>query len=386
MPAPRGVFHVTGGGLSFFPELLGRGGGSATLLSARIPYDPADLRDLVGQLDPGPTVTPRVARALAMTAFRRAIELRGDLSPDQVFGLGSTSKLSRVPVDREGRVHEIHAAIQTATTTLVQSIILPAGLDREAEERINALALLNLTARAKGVEPIPFTTEDGRLIPVSEDSADEISAGVPGLSKVLAGLSDWVAIDRERRSDGPDRPELLLPGSFRPIHEGHRRMAEIASGTLGVPCHFEVSVFHPEKPPIDYLEVADRVAGFARRSDRVLLTNAPTYRDKARLFPGAAFAVGHDTAERIVDPRFYGNPTARDAMLAELSGLGSRFLVFGRVDQDGRFRSFDPAESDSTAVAAFRRDCVTTIPEATFRSDLSSTAIRSDRGVRDASP
>ena len=48
--------------------------------------------------------------------------------------------------------------------------------------------------------------------------------------------------------------------------------------------------------------------------------------------------VGIDTAERIAQPRYYGNSaTAMRAALDEIAARGCRFLVAGRVDGAGRF-------------------------------------------------
>lgn len=114
--SPKVVAFVAGGGTEVFPMLLARGGGSATLLSARIPYGPEDFRAVLGY-HPDRLVDARAARSLAMAAFRHALTIRGDLSPGEVFGIGSTSKLARGPGEREGRPHEIHAAVQTRHRT-----------------------------------------------------------------------------------------------------------------------------------------------------------------------------------------------------------------------------------------------------------------------------
>ncbi len=42
------VIYAAGGGTEVFPWLLARGGGSATLLAGRIPYDPADFVAILG--------------------------------------------------------------------------------------------------------------------------------------------------------------------------------------------------------------------------------------------------------------------------------------------------------------------------------------------------
>ena len=359
--------------------LLARGGGSATLLSARIPYGPDDFRAVLG-CDPGRFVDARAARGLAMAAFRHALTIRGDLRPDEVFGLGATSKLSRGAGEREGRSREIHAAVQTASTTLVRSIVLSGIADRPWEERINALLLLNLLALGKGIEGAVPLEHDGRSVPsesTTEQKAGCHDCGNPAIADLLVGQRPWVAYDLSRESPDLDRegPRVLLPGSFRPLHAGHVAMAEAASRLTGLPCAFEMSLLHPEKPPLDYIAIRSRLNGFEGRGGRLILTNAPTYVEKARLFPGCVFVVGHDTARRIVDPRFYGGPEARDAMLDELEALGARFLVFGRVDEIGQFRDFSPEEFDHP-VSGFLARVTTPVPGHVFRMDISSTEIR----------
>ena len=380
---PKAVLYVSGGGTEVFPMLLARGGGSATLLGARIPYDPADFRETLGG-DPGRLVGPRAARGLAMAAFRRALAFRGGLGPDEVFGLGSTSKLSRGVDERPGRSREIHAAIQTDRRTTTWSVVLPDGVDREWEERINALLLLNLVAFGKGVESRVPLEADGRALPMDDlvvDSAGLDEPGATRVAEVLTGRRRWASIDPATGLGLPDdeAPGLLLPGSFRPLHQGHLAMAEAASRLLGRPCGFELSLFHPEKPPLDYSAIRSRLRGFEGRGGRVYLTDAPTYLEKARIFPGCTFAVGHDTALRIVDPRFYGGIATRDAMLDELERLGTRFLVFGRVDASGTFRDF-AAEAFDHPVGGFLARVATPVPGHVFRLDLSSTEVRARIG------
>ena len=320
-----------------------------------------------------------------MAAFRHASTLRGDLHPEQVFGLGATSKLSRGEGEREGRVHEIHAAIQTASRTIVRSISLPPGFGRPWEERINALVLLNLIALGKGLDASIPLVADGRALPdgsTVEQSAGLEHFGSDDLRDVLVGRRRWAAFDLRRDRIEPvstDNPRLLLPGSFRPLHEGHLAMAEAASRLTGLHCDFEISLFHPDKPPLDYLAIRSRLGGFGDRETRVYLTCAPTYLEKARLFPGCTFAVGHDTAVRILEPRYYGSIAARDAVLDELEFLDTRFLVFGRVDSSGRFLDFSPTEFEHP-VAGFLERVARAVPEVVFRVDLSSTEIRERTG------
>ncbi|MEZ4622152.1 MAG: hypothetical protein R2867_42515 [Caldilineaceae bacterium] len=76
---------------------------------------------------------------------------------------------------------------------------------------------------------------------------------------------------------------------------------------------------------------------FAGRA-AVLASDAPTYIGKARLYPGATFVVGYDTAVRIFAPRYYNNSTEEMwAALREVRELGCRFLVAGNVDEEEDF-------------------------------------------------
>jgi hypothetical protein len=104
----------------------------------------------------------------------------------------------------------------------------------------------------------------------------------------------------------------------------------------------------------------------------VWLTRAPTYTEKAELFPGCLFVIGADTAERIVQPRFYGDSEQRMAdALARFRAANCRFLTAGRLDKAGRFVGLD-----DLALPAVYRDLFQSIPERAFRMDLSSTELR----------
>jgi hypothetical protein len=160
------------------------------------------------------------------------------------------------------------------------------------------------------------------------------------------------------------------------LHEGHLSLAGAASRTAGGAAAFELSVANADKPPLPPEEVRRRLAQFAWRAP-LWLTHAPTFAEKATLFPGAVFVVGADTAERVVAARFYGGSPERMAeALGVLRGCGCRFLVAGRADATGRF-----VGPDDLAIPAAYRDLFTGIPEAVFRLDLSSTQLRGRAGA-----
>src|SRR5262249_15844464 len=144
------------------------------------------------------------------------------------------------------------------------------------------------------------------------------------------------------RADGQfqthaERPIALVPGSFNPVHRGHWQLAEVAARRTNGSVAFELSILNVDKPPLKAEEVRLRLTQFAGRAD-VWLTRAPTFAEKAKLFPGVVFVVGTDTAIRLVQPRYYGG--SQEAMAAALAGIrerGCRFLVAGRVGNGGEF-------------------------------------------------
>jgi hypothetical protein len=199
-------------------------------------------------------------------------------------------------------------------------------------------------------------------MPLLPNTADELAVWSGGL---------W---HRYRVSD-PDRPrpKAVFPGTFDPLHEGHRQIAQLGAEILAVPIDFEISLANVDKQPMDPDEVFRRLAQFAA-GQTVWITRAPTFVEKSRLFPNAAFLTGADTIVRIADTRYYGDcEAARDEAIDEITRRGCRFVVFGRCLQ-GPFLSL----SDLPLPPSLSRLC-TEVPERRFRVDVSSTELRNGR-------
>jgi hypothetical protein len=146
-------------------------------------------------------------------------------------------------------------------------------------------------------------------------------------------------------------------------------MAEVATERCGRPVTFELSITNVDKPPLDFIEIADRLLQF--RGEHVLLTRAPTFIEKAEIAPGCIFVVGVDTLARIGDPIYYGGDAAkRDAAIDAIGKSGCRFLVFGR-SLNGKFDTVSNVELPP----ALRALC-DEVPESEFREDVSSTELR----------
>ena len=163
----------------------------------------------------------------------------------------------------------------------------------------------------------------------------------------------------------PPEPCAIFPGSFDPLHDGHRTLAAVVARKFGRAVHFELSrtnVDKPELPDDVLMRRARQFRGYAP----LWITRAAIFEAKSALFPGALFVVGFDTAQRLLDPKYYTDEAARDASLQRILECGCRFVVGGRVDATGLFRTWEPAGQLFEVLA-----------EEDFRLDISSTELRS---------
>lgn len=169
----------------------------------------------------------------------------------------------------------------------------------------------------------------------------------------------------------------IMPGAFNPIHSGHWDLREAAARFLGCPVYFEMSLRNVDKPPLTQRDVQSRLPQF--RDVPVLLTNAALFSEKAKLFPGCWFVIGFDTAERLLDPRYYGRePAVRDGALQQFEQLAVRFLVAGRTMASETTSVFHTREQ--LAIHERFERLFVELPEPQFRRDISSSAIRKRQG------
>jgi hypothetical protein len=212
---------------------------------------------------------------------------------------------------------------------------------------------------------LPFGPNDS----LSSESVNFVTVA----EQLRRGEIDWFGIEPDGEiRPGSDPPRAILSGSFNPLHIGHTGLVETAAALLGAPVAFEVSAVNADKPPLATEMLLDRLSQFAGRWP-VVAGAAPTFVEKSRLYPGAAFVVGHDTAARVIQPRYYGDSEpAMLAALAEMRDRGNRFLVAGRAGDDGAFHELGELAIPEGFAGLFEA-----IPARLFRHDVTSTEIRS---------
>jgi hypothetical protein len=361
----RLVLVTAGAGTQALSWLLATAGASRTLLEALTPYSEASFNDFLGR-QPAKYVAEATAGCLAGRAFTRARQLYPEGNPDDapLIGLACTAT---IVTDRPKRGdHRAHIAVWRATQVARYTLHLAKGArDRAGEEEMVSRLILNSLAQACGLDnrlAIPLVEGDRLLTAVSDF--------FPVAQQLSQGAKAFFAI----RADGyldDSMPLAILSGAFNPLHKGHLALARTAEAILNQPLAFEVAAVNVDKPPLAPAIILARMGQFAGRWP-VYASRAPTYLEKARLFPGATFVVGYDTAVRILQPRYYHE--REEEMLAaldEIARQGNRFLVAGRKGADGRFHSID-----DLAIPARFNDLFQAIAEERFRRDVSSSELR----------
>lgn len=358
---------ITGGGSGVIPRLLTRPGASRTVLEAQVPYGRRALTELLGAA-PASRCSAETSRELAQAVYQRALRLR-ETSHTPVLGLGATAALV---TDRERKgSHRIHVAVVDGFQCWEATVRLRKDArTRAAEEAIAEGAILHILAEAMV----------GGGIDIELHSDECLRTGATALAHyrdvIAGGEQPWVTVDHidGRVSAGGALPGIVVPGSFNPLHEGHDALLKAGLRRASGSAAYEISITNVDKSALSAAELDARVAGVPRYA-RVVVTNAPTFVEKARLLPGTAFAVGADTAARILEPRYYGGAEALAQALTELRELGARFYVAERRVGERRLR-LDDLRTPSSAAEMFEA-----IPASEVGVDISSTELRKRGGA-----
>jgi hypothetical protein len=361
------VLAMTGGGATVIGELLAVPGGSASVLEAVVPYSWPALIEWLGGA-PDQACSERTARAMAMAALQRTRALADESTPtEKLVGVGCTASLAS---DRPKRgAHRYYVALQSYDGTTCYAEELEKGLrSRAEEEAIVTRGVLRLVAKHCGVamdEALASTFQ-----PALPAARDLLMQKIDAVLMQASPTNKYDVVEQLTTGEARPGPRLLFPGAFHPRHAGHCQMAAWAAQQYGLPVEWELSLFNVEKPPLDYVEIAARLSSF-EPGERVWLTRAPTFVEKARFFPGATFLVGVDTIVRIADVRYYDhNEVARDQALAEIAALRCRFVVFGRRIEQGFLMLHD------VSLPPVLQAICDAVPEQAFRADVSSTELR----------
>ena len=357
------VLATTGGGSELASWLLNHPGASRVVIEVQVPYREKALAAFLGSAGPH-RVTSRTAREMADRAFARARVFTD--AGEQIVGVGLTAALA---TSRQRRGEErVYIALRLPGEYRLYDLCFKKGAaDRLAQEEMLSRFALRVIGVACGgkesPEPLPDFVTSGQNVLSLADPLARLLAGE--LDVVESGIDGALVSHLERAN------RLLFPGSFNPLHEGHVRLAAAAARLSGRSPSLEISVENVDKPPLQKRDVEARLQLLCERFN-VVVTRAPTFLQKARLFAGCHFAIGYDTATRLLHGRYYdGGKRGMDAALQEFTAGGNLFWVAGRLHET-KYLTLSDISIPPQFAALFAP-----IPEGDFRVDISSTELRS---------
>jgi len=348
------VFEFAGAGSLALNWLHSVAGSSRSILEATDRYSLASLAGLLGAA-PAKVVDPATALAMAERAYLRACRLGRE--GHAKLGVACTATIATERAKRGDHRCCIALCDMNGADTF-DLVMTKSKRDRREEEELIAAMVIEAVAgegMAKDLQP------EEKIIAAHVDHPDP-------LEMLWAGKARWVVIepDGRRLVEGPV-DGCVYSGSFNPLHFGHEALAAAATAT-GQNVTFELTAVNADKAPLNRSELEGRLEQFRGRQ-RVAVTRLPLFAQKARLFPGRIFLVGHDTAVRMVDAKFYGDSEAnRDAALAEILAAGCQVMVAGRSLGDA-FKTIKELTIPESAKELF-------IELPGFRLDVSGTELR----------
>jgi len=306
---------ITGGGTSFISEYLKVTGGSSTFIGAEVPYAMEMVDNLLFE-PPQRYCSKAAALALSKKAHEKARQLNpvGDRINKYAalgsIGIGVTCSLA-YEGQREGRKNRIFVAIDGNKSTYCLEAEFRPGSTREEQENQAARVILDCLYHFRFGEPVKEISRYNDL-----------------------HTFDWAQanyLNHAYKSSYPNDFSIIFPGSFNPLHDGHREMASIAKRVVAEiedsyhNFYYEISAKNFSKPDLDALTIGDRVS--QSEDDGFFVSYLPYFGDKIneyeRSFASTYVVMGHDTYQRIVMEH-----------IQEMTSVEKvKFLIFG-VDKE----------------------------------------------------
>lgn len=258
------VMAITGGGAGAIQSLTERGGASAILLEATVPYSKKSS-DIYTGVTPAHYCSREQALNLAVSSYTRGKE---QVLDKNCIGLGATARLTTNydGKERKGRTHEIWVATHTDNVTRTFHCEFRHDRTRQFEEMMCSEIIMEALFDAACIDynRIVLRDEDEPLVKMIQSSLGYEQVYLKGDTIVAQKDNKMLPI---RHDD-----HIVFPGSFNPLHEGHIAMAEAVYKKTRRTVFFEICVKNSDKPLVDYMRLRERIEQIES-----VLSNNPMY-------------------------------------------------------------------------------------------------------------
>ena len=361
------VYEFAGAGVQALAWLHAVAGSSATILEANDRYSQKSFIESVG-FKPAKFVSLEASEALAKQALERAKHLKREGTA--ALGVSCTASIATNRPKRGKHRCYISVADELAVSSYTLTFDKGAR-NREEEETLVSILVLKIIAEICNLTPPELSLS-------SKDVLEKHHSSGKTLLQLEQQEVKWLQFSSRGEVSTGQRlnNQLLLSGSFNPVHAGHLQLVKLVTERKKQAVCFELPLVNAAKATIDFEEAVRRARQFVGKGD-VILSLSPLFYEKATLFPNSMFIVGADTAVRLVQKRFYNDSEAE--MLASFEAVraaGCSFIVAGRLIED------DFVTLDEITLPETIKDLFEVLPEEVFRVDLSSTEIRENRNAK----
>jgi nicotinamide mononucleotide (NMN) deamidase PncC len=352
------VLVIAGVGHKALSWLLEIPGASNTLLSSNIPYSEKSMNEYLCET-PDKSVSASTSKKMARSAYKNAVKL--GTNSRNLMGIGCTGSITTNRI-RKG-VNEAFISTWSPTRTATAHVTF----EKQNNDRLKEEADVSTTI-IKLIHEEIIGTNTSNILTGSYLSKTEKKHATK-MDALIFSQIDSMEIEGDNSIVDSRFTGCILSGSFNPLHQGHVKLLSLGANITKKNPAFELSVFNVDKPPLEIKDIGKRISQFS--NNKFLLSNAPLFSGKSKLFPKSTFMIGWDTAIRLIDSKYYKENTNKmyDS-LHEIEKNGCNFLVAGRLS-NGEFRQLSELNIPTRFANLF-----TEIPESEFRIDVSSTQLR----------
>jgi len=346
------VIVSSGGGTNAISSLLKVPGASNTILESHIPYSKESMNEFLNS-KPDHYCSLDTCLSMAANAYKKSTKINKQSKSKHLLGIAITANLATT-YKKKGD-HKFFIVVQSHDYTKYLECYLEKDVrTREMEEELITGCVINLLSESCGLKcDLPEISEQIKIHQIDAEKS---------WKKLFNSQVGYI-------SNIKNTPELIFPGSFNPLHEGHIKMKELAEKKTGMHTTFEICAKNADKPPLTFYEIKRTIDQF-QNDESWMLTSAGRFSEKAEMFPNSVFIIGADTLLRVFDEKFYKSHKDMMDHIQRFNDHNINFLVFGRkVNQ--KFISLEKIKIPEIISAR-----CTGFEETIFRDDISSTELR----------